>query len=74
MILYDLLKRFLIKLINFTKIRDSWEKMIKSMRLMRSQEKEERKCQVITFYITGSVEYRVLWKGYPKEQATWEPE
>lgn len=34
-------------------------------------EREERKTLVIFVYYLGAVEYRVLWKGYPKEQSTW---
>jgi hypothetical protein len=28
----------------------------------------------LVFSSLGSVEYRVLWKGWGKDQATWEPE
>ena len=28
----------------------------------------------LTFSSLGSVEYRVLWNGWGKDQATWEPE
>ncbi len=28
----------------------------------------------LIFSSLGSVEYRVLWKGWSKDQATWEPE
>jgi len=44
------------------------------MKSRHSLAKEERKTQVNCFFTLGSVEYRVLWKGYPKDQSTWEPE